>query len=59
MKDGTGMHFFKDQMYVEQLVPPGGITQKEPIVFIHGQAQTGTVSVAPCPMHVCTSVTFS
>ncbi|KAL6721952.1 hypothetical protein ACLMJK_001057 [Lecanora helva] len=31
-----------DQMYVEKLVPLYGAAQKEPIVFIHGDAQTGT-----------------
>jgi pimeloyl-ACP methyl ester carboxylesterase len=41
--DGSGGHIFKDQMYVEKLSP---ITTKRkqpnPIVFIHGQGQTGT-----------------
>ncbi|KAK7415750.1 hypothetical protein QQX98_005663 [Neonectria punicea] len=40
--DGSGGHIFRDQMYVEKLVPVDGVTQKVPIVFIHGQAQTGT-----------------
>ena len=39
------MHIFKDQMYVEKLVPQGGARQRAPIIFIHGQAQTGTVSM--------------
>lgn len=52
MQDGTGMHFIENQMYVEQLVPQSEAKQKEPIVFIHGQAQTGSVSLAQCPMHV-------
>lgn len=30
-------------IYVEQLKPVNGTTQKTPIVTIHGQAQTGTV----------------
>lgn len=41
--DGNGGHIFKDQMYVEKLAP---ITPRRdnpsPIVFIHGQGQTGT-----------------
>jgi pimeloyl-ACP methyl ester carboxylesterase len=41
--DGNGGHIFKDQMYVEKLSP---VTTKRkqpnPIVFIHGQGQTGT-----------------
>ncbi|KAI4191031.1 MAG: hypothetical protein LQ346_004817 [Caloplaca aetnensis] len=32
----------KNQMYVEELVPAGGARQRYPIIFIHGQAQTGT-----------------
>ncbi|KAL8825380.1 MAG: hypothetical protein Q9191_004453 [Dirinaria sp. TL-2023a] len=40
--DGTGMHLFTDQMYVEKLVPQGGAKHQEAIIFIHGQAQTGT-----------------
>ena len=42
--DGAGGHIFRDQMYVERLAPANGVKQKTPIVFIHGQAQTGTVS---------------
>lgn len=42
--DGAGGHIFREQMYVERLQPAKGITQPNPIVFIHGQAQTGTVS---------------
>ena len=41
--DGAGGHIFKEQSYVEHLAPHT-ITKKHPIVFIHGQAQTGTVS---------------
>jgi hypothetical protein len=32
-------------MYVERLVPVEGPYQDTPIVLIHGQAQTGTVSL--------------
>lgn len=39
-KEGT---LFHNQMYVEKLVPVGGISQKYPLVFVHGGAQTGTV----------------
>lgn len=42
--DGNGGHIFREQMYVERLQPAKGATQPNPIVFIHGQAQTGTVS---------------
>lgn len=42
--DGAGGHVFRDQMYVERLRPADGVTQKTPLVLIHGQAQTGTVS---------------
>ena len=31
-------------MYVENFVPLDGASQKAPVVFIHGDAQTGTVS---------------
>lgn len=41
--NGEGGHAFTDQMYVERLTPTGGATKQYPIVFIHGQAQTGTV----------------
>ncbi|KAM0322192.1 hypothetical protein ACHAQA_009682 [Verticillium albo-atrum] len=40
--DGAGGHIFRDQMYVEKLVPSGGVSQDTPIVLIHGQAQTGS-----------------
>lgn len=43
--DGAGGEIFRDQMYVEKLMPAKGPKQRTPIVFIHGQAQTGTVSV--------------
>lgn len=42
--DSDGDHTWTDQLYVEQLTPVGGATKANPIVFIHGQAQTGTVS---------------
>jgi hypothetical protein len=41
--NSAGQHVFADQMYVEKLTPAAGITKPYPIVFIHGQAQTGTV----------------
>lgn len=34
---------FQNQMYVEKLTPPR-VSQQYPIVFLHGGAQTGTVS---------------
>ncbi|KAK2732516.1 hypothetical protein FQN57_002608 [Myotisia sp. PD_48] len=40
--NGKGEYFYTGQMYVEHLVPVGGPTKKHPIVFVHGQAQTGT-----------------
>jgi hypothetical protein len=40
--DGSGGHIFKDQMYVEKLSPVSTKRkQPNPIVFIHGQGQTG------------------
>lgn len=45
--NGKGEHIFKDQMYVEHLTPVGGSRKKYPIVFVHGQAQTGTVGLTP------------
>ncbi|KAF5017874.1 hypothetical protein F66182_10169 [Fusarium sp. NRRL 66182] len=43
VEDGSGGgHIFRDQMYVEKLVPFSGVIQDEPIVLIHGQAQTGS-----------------
>lgn len=42
--DGAGGEIFRDQMYVERLVPTKGPYKSTPLVFIHGQAQTGTVS---------------
>lgn len=49
INDGTGQHVFADQMYVEKLTPAEGATKPYPIVFIHGQAQTGTVSIIEAP----------
>ncbi|KAL8364949.1 hypothetical protein RB595_003982 [Gaeumannomyces hyphopodioides] len=40
--DGSGGKIFRDQMYVEKLLPVGGVTQTTPVVLIHGQAQTGS-----------------
>ena len=48
VQDNSGGHVFTDQMYVEKLTPTQGVTKEHPIVFIHGQAQTGTVSFK-CP----------
>lgn len=42
--DGSGGHIFRDQMYVEKLLPVHGVSQETPIVLIHGQGQTGSVS---------------
>lgn len=39
----TTGHLFANQMYVEKLIPKKS-TQPYPLVFIHGQAQTGSVS---------------
>jgi hypothetical protein len=43
VESGSG-HLFTDQMYVEKLSP---VLQQQPypVVFIHGQAQSGTVCV--------------
>jgi hypothetical protein len=41
---GTGEHIFKEQMYIEKLSADScGKKKPYPIVFIHGQGQTGTV----------------
>lgn len=42
--NSDGEHTWTDQLYVEQLTPVGGATKESPIILIHGQAQTGTVS---------------
>lgn len=52
--NSAGQHVFADQMYVEKLTPAAGITKPYPIVFIHGQAQTGTVRIieeTPSPLY--------
>ena len=50
----AGGHLFANQMYVEKLIPKK-TSQKYPLVFIHGQAQTGTVSSLdpPCAQIIC------
>lgn len=40
---GTGQHVFQDQMYVERLSPTVDSPRPYPLVFIHGQGQSGTV----------------
>lgn len=41
--NSAGQHVFSNQMYVERLTPTRGASKTNPIVFVHGQAQTGTV----------------
>ena len=41
---GDAQHVLTGQMYVEQLLPVGGVKHPWPLVFIHGAGQTGTVS---------------
>ncbi|KAJ0116864.1 hypothetical protein J7T55_010015 [Diaporthe amygdali] len=41
-ENSAGEHIFQDQIYVEHLVPVHGVTQRHPIVFLHGAAQTAT-----------------
>lgn len=41
---GTGQHVMKEQMFVEQLEPSSGSMRPHPLVFLHGNAQTGSVS---------------
>jgi hypothetical protein len=48
--NSAGEHVFADQMYVEKLTPTAGVTKPHPILFIHGQAQTGTVCIIECPL---------
>lgn len=52
IQNSAGQHVFADQMYVEKLTPAAGVTKPHPIVFIHGQAQTGTVCIEDCPSHL-------
>ncbi|KYK56994.1 hypothetical protein DCS_04001 [Drechmeria coniospora] len=40
--DGRGRHLLRGQMYVEKLLPVRGVTQKTPVVLIHGKGMTGT-----------------
>lgn len=47
VEQGSG-HVFSNQMYVERLVPLKP-TQTWPLVFIHGQGQTGTVMALEQP----------
>lgn len=46
-QNSAGDHIFQDQIYVEHLLPVHGVTQTFPIVFLHGSAQTATVSGPP------------
>lgn len=41
--NSDGEHICTNQMYVEKLVPAGGVSKPYPIVFVHGNGQTGTV----------------
>lgn len=41
---GNGEHVMRSQMYVEKLIPVGGVKHPWPLVFIQGAGQTGTVS---------------
>ena len=34
-----------NQTYYERLIPAGGVTQKYPLLFIHGGGISGTVSI--------------
>lgn len=43
-ENSAGEHIFQDQVYIEHLLPVHGVSQKHPIVFLHGSAQTATVS---------------
>ncbi|MCJ1242763.1 hypothetical protein MMC14_010772 [Varicellaria rhodocarpa] len=38
----SGPTVMTGQMYVERLIPHNGVTQKHPLIFMHGGAQTGT-----------------
>lgn len=42
---GEGQHILNGQIYVEQLLPVGGVNHPWPLVFLHGGGQTGTVSL--------------
>lgn len=58
IQNSAGQHVFANQMYVEKLTPAAGVTMPYPIVFIHGQAQTGTVGIndGPSPLPVADEV---
>lgn len=58
IQNSAGEHVFADQMYVEKLTPAAGVTKPHPIVFIHGQAQTGTVCIndGPFPLLVADQI---
>jgi hypothetical protein len=43
LDNGTGLHTFPNQMYVEHPSPVNIDIQSTPIVMIHGLGQTGTV----------------
>ena len=45
---GKGERVLTGQMYVEKLLPLGGVKHPWPIVFIQGAGQTGTVSLCSC-----------
>lgn len=40
-----------NQMYIEQLTPINGVTQRYPLVFLHGGGISGTVSTVSCFTH--------
>ena len=41
--NNRGENIFTNQTYVEKLTPAGGTSRENPLVFIHGNGQTGTV----------------
>lgn len=46
VENSAGEHVLADQIYVEHLLPIGGSTQPQPLIMIHGSAQTATVSTS-------------
>lgn len=42
--NGTTQSIFSDQLYVEKLTPAGGVSKKNPLVFISAGVPTGAVS---------------
>lgn len=42
--NGTYQSIYSDQLYVEKLTPVGGVSQKNPLVFISAGVPTGAVS---------------